>query len=92
MTAPGLRSQRWFGGTDVNGFLHRAWIKAEGFSEDAALVQEGDEIELDVPARRLELHVPDAELARRRAPEGADFDFLRGGPGRDWAPYEPTSH
>ena len=35
MTTPRLRSQRWFGGTDVNGFLHRAWIKAEGFSEDA---------------------------------------------------------
>ena len=27
----------------------------------------GDEIELDVPARRLTLHVPDAEIARRRA-------------------------
>jgi dihydroxyacid dehydratase/phosphogluconate dehydratase len=32
-----------------------------------ALVRDGDEIELDVPARRLELHVPAAELARRRA-------------------------
>jgi L-arabonate dehydrase len=32
-----------------------------------ALVQDGDEIELDVPARRLELHVPADELARRRA-------------------------
>jgi dihydroxy-acid dehydratase len=32
-----------------------------------ALVRDGDEIELDVPARRLELHVPGAELARRRA-------------------------
>jgi len=81
-----------------------------------ALVRNGDEIELDVPARRLVLHVPDEELARRRAqwtppppaftrgygklyldhvlqaPEGADFDFLRGGPGQDWKPYEPTSH
>ena len=71
---------------------------------------------VDVPGRRLTLHVPDEELARRRAawtppppaftrgygrlyldhvlqaPEGADFDFLRGGPGRDWTPYEPTSH
>jgi dihydroxy-acid dehydratase len=35
MTAPRLRSQHWFGGADLNGFLHRAWIKAEGFSEDA---------------------------------------------------------
>jgi dihydroxy-acid dehydratase len=81
-----------------------------------ALVRDGDEIELDVPGRRLVLHVSDEELARRRAtwrppppaftrgygklyldhvlqaPEGADFDFLRGGPGRDWSPYHPTSH
>ncbi|SSW62861.1 L-arabinonate dehydratase [Achromobacter agilis] len=32
-----------------------------------ALVQDGDRIELDVPARRLELLVPEAELAARRA-------------------------
>jgi dihydroxy-acid dehydratase len=32
-----------------------------------ALVRTGDEIALDVPARRLELMVGDAELARRRA-------------------------
>jgi dihydroxy-acid dehydratase len=31
-----------------------------------ALVQDGDLIELDVPARRLELKVPEAELALRR--------------------------
>jgi dihydroxy-acid dehydratase len=31
-----------------------------------ALVQTGDEIELDIPARRLQLHVSDDELARRR--------------------------
>jgi L-arabonate dehydrase len=31
-----------------------------------ALVRDGDEIELDVPARRLELHVCAEELARRR--------------------------
>jgi dihydroxy-acid dehydratase len=31
------------------------------------LVQNGDEIELDVAARRITLHVDDAELARRRA-------------------------
>jgi dihydroxy-acid dehydratase len=67
-----------------------------------ALVQDGDEIELDVANRRLHLHVDEAELARRRAnwqqpaliysrgygqlylrhvnqaPQGADFDFLRG--------------
>jgi L-arabonate dehydrase len=32
-----------------------------------ALVRDGDQIELDVDARRLELCVPDDELARRRA-------------------------
>jgi len=32
-----------------------------------AFVQDGDIVELDVPARRLTLHVSDAELARRRA-------------------------
>jgi dihydroxy-acid dehydratase len=32
-----------------------------------ALVETGDLIELDVPARRLTLRVADAELARRRA-------------------------
>src|SRR5688572_14827410 len=32
-----------------------------------ALVQTGDIIELDVPARRLQLHVSDEELARRKA-------------------------
>lgn len=32
-----------------------------------ALVETGDEIEIDAPARRIHLHVSDAELARRRA-------------------------
>jgi dihydroxy-acid dehydratase len=32
-----------------------------------ALVRDGDWVELDVPARRLHLDVPDAELERRRA-------------------------
>ncbi|MCX7681638.1 MAG: dihydroxy-acid dehydratase [Anaerolineae bacterium] len=31
-----------------------------------ALVQEGDEIEVDIPGKRLHLHVPEEELARRR--------------------------
>lgn len=67
-----------------------------------ALVQDGDEIELDVANRRLQLLVSDEELAARRArwqppapayqrgygqlylqhvtqaPQGVDFDFLRG--------------
>jgi dihydroxy-acid dehydratase len=32
-----------------------------------ALVRTGDEIEVDVPARRIHLHVSDEELARRKA-------------------------
>jgi dihydroxy-acid dehydratase len=32
-----------------------------------ALVQEGDTITIDAPARKLELHVSDEELAKRRA-------------------------
>jgi dihydroxy-acid dehydratase len=42
-----------------------------------ALVQDGDMIELDVPARKLQLHVSDEELARRRAawvPPAPKFD------------------
>ena len=31
------------------------------------LVMEGDEIEIDIPHRTLTLHVPDSEIARRRA-------------------------
>ena len=27
-----------------------------------------------------------------QADTGADFEFLAGGPGEDWAPYQPTSH
>ncbi|MGZ5649756.1 MAG: hypothetical protein ACXWG8_05440, partial [Usitatibacter sp.] len=44
-----------------------------------ALVQDGDRILLDVPARRLELLVDEAELARRRAAwKPAKPHFTRG--------------
>jgi dihydroxy-acid dehydratase len=33
MTAQPLRSRNWFGRDDLDGFVHRSWIKAEGFSE-----------------------------------------------------------
>ncbi|MBM4439283.1 MAG: dihydroxy-acid dehydratase [Candidatus Rokubacteria bacterium] len=33
MTAQPLRSRNWFGRNDLDGFVHRSWIKAEGFSE-----------------------------------------------------------
>jgi L-arabonate dehydrase len=33
MGAPALRSRNWFGRQDLDGFVHRSWIKAEGFSD-----------------------------------------------------------
>jgi L-arabonate dehydrase len=47
-----------------------------------ALVQQGDEIELNVPERRLTLRVSDEEIARRRAawkprPDGVTSGYLR---------------
>ncbi len=33
MSTPPLRSHSWFGKKDLDGFTHRSWIKAEGFSE-----------------------------------------------------------
>jgi len=44
-----------------------------------ALVRDGDEIELDVEARRLHLHVADEELARRRAEWTAPVHPMQGG-------------
>ena len=29
-----FRSPDWFGGADLNGFVHRAWLKSEGFADD----------------------------------------------------------
>jgi dihydroxy-acid dehydratase len=45
--------------------LHTAPEAAAG--GPLALVKNGDMIELDVPKRRIQLHVSDEELARRRA-------------------------
>ncbi len=47
-----------------------------------ALVQNGDEIELDVAHRRLHLHVSDDELARRRAAWQPPASSFRRGYGR----------
>jgi dihydroxy-acid dehydratase len=44
-----------------------------------ALVRNGDLITLDVPARKLHLHVDDAELARRRATWQPPAPVLQGG-------------
>ena len=32
MSSP-LRSRNWFGRQDLDGFVHRSWVKAEGFSD-----------------------------------------------------------
>ena len=57
--------------------LHAAPEAAAG--GPLALVRDGDEIELDVPARRLHLHVPEAELDRRRAAWVPPEPAMRGG-------------
>jgi dihydroxy-acid dehydratase len=44
-----------------------------------SLVRNGDRITLDVPGRRLELHVEEAELARRRVEWSGPKRRLRGG-------------
>ena len=31
----GLRSRDWFEGTDLDAFLHRSWLKAEGYTDEA---------------------------------------------------------
>ncbi|MGH7325809.1 MAG: IlvD/Edd family dehydratase [Candidatus Rokuibacteriota bacterium] len=33
MTAQPLRSSNWFGRRDLDGFVHRSWLKTEGFSD-----------------------------------------------------------
>jgi dihydroxy-acid dehydratase len=33
MTAHPLRSRNWFGRNDLDGFVHRSWLKAEGFGD-----------------------------------------------------------
>ena len=35
--APRRRSSYWFDGDDINGFNHRAWLKPNGFSDEALL-------------------------------------------------------
>jgi L-arabonate dehydrase len=33
MTTQPLRSRNWFGRSDLDGFVHRSWLKTEGFSD-----------------------------------------------------------
>ncbi len=55
---------RFSGGTSGLSIGHASPEAAEG--GDIALVRDGDIIEIDIPARSLELKVPEAELTARR--------------------------
>jgi dihydroxy-acid dehydratase len=68
---------RFSGGTSGLSIGHVSPEAAEG--GDIALVQDGDTIEIDIPARIIRLAVSDSELARRRAAKGA----------LPWAPAAP---
>jgi dihydroxy-acid dehydratase len=57
-----------------------------------ALVQDGDEIELDVPGRRLDLHVPPDELARRRAVWSPPAPVYRRGYGKLYLDHIQQAH
>ena len=56
---------RFSGGSSGLSIGHVSPEAAEGGA--IGLVEEGDRIEIDIPARTIRLAVPDAELARRRA-------------------------
>ncbi|WP_395664896.1 dihydroxy-acid dehydratase [Methylocella sp.] len=56
---------RFSGGTSGLSIGHASPEAAEGGT--IGLVEDGDRIEIDIPARKLHLAVDDAELARRRA-------------------------
>jgi dihydroxy-acid dehydratase len=56
---------RFSGGTRGAAIGHISPEAAEG--GPIALVRDGDRIEIDIPARRLDLLVPEAELKKRRA-------------------------
>jgi dihydroxy-acid dehydratase len=60
---------RFSGGTSGLSIGHVSPEAAEGGL--IALVEEGDRVEIDIPARTIRLAVPDDELARRRAAEAA---------------------
>jgi dihydroxy-acid dehydratase len=59
---------RFSGGTSGLSIGHVSPEAAEG--GDIALVENGDVIEIDIPARTIRLAVSDDELARRRAAKG----------------------
>ncbi|HIK17929.1 MAG TPA: dihydroxy-acid dehydratase [Leptolyngbyaceae cyanobacterium M33_DOE_097] len=68
---------RFSGGTSGLSIGHVSPEAAEGGV--IGLVEEGDQIEIDIPNRRIHLAVDDAELARRREAQNA----------KGWQPTEP---
>jgi dihydroxyacid dehydratase/phosphogluconate dehydratase len=92
-----LRSERWFGGTDVAGCIHRASLHAEGISRAAlsggpvvGICNSWSELvngaaSADVPAIMITGGPSQPAL---QADEGCDFDFLRAPPG-EREPTEP---
>ena len=64
-----LTDGRFSGGTSGLSIGHVSPEAAAGGL--IGLVRDGDRIEIDIPARRIELVVDDAEIARRRAEEEA---------------------
>ncbi len=64
-----LTDGRFSGGTSGLSIGHASPEAAAGGT--IALAQDGDTIEIDIPGRRIELMVAEAELAKRRAAEEA---------------------
>ena len=61
MTSHPLRSRNWFGRQDLDGFVHRSWLKSEGFS---------DHVRRPPRDRHRQLVVRAHELQRAPAPGG----------------------
>jgi dihydroxy-acid dehydratase len=74
-----LTDGRFSGGTSGLSIGHASPEAAEG--GNIALVQEGDRIEIDIPARSIHLAISDDELAKRRAAMVAKGD-------KAWHPVE----
>jgi dihydroxy-acid dehydratase len=67
-----LTDGRFSGGTSGLSIGHASPEAANGGA--IGLVEEGDAIEIDIPARRIHLAIPEAELAARRAAMNAKGD------------------
>ncbi|SBT07539.1 dihydroxy-acid dehydratase [Candidatus Accumulibacter aalborgensis] len=67
-----LTDGRFSGGTSGLSIGHASPEAAEGGA--IGLVEEGDVIEIDIPARRIHLLIDDSEMARRRAAMDARGD------------------